>query len=933
MSLGNLSVKVGADITGYTSNMSLAATVARDKMGASATSVEQFRQSLLQTSAQMQQFALSMNQNMAAANQSVMTNSQKMASIMAVGIGGGMEATRTAWDGFQSYVKAKLIITGLAIATGVAAVVFTGIYAAYKAADFVVGLFTGDSYKSASIDALIAINDRVKDLQQTLQLTAQQASATDAAIDAIGANRDEIKEVFANAQTAIHANTEEMDRLGVKYKDVKGNLLPLQEVLKNGNTVLNTYTEGWDRNQAAIALGLGSADKVAKAVELTKEKVQEAGDRLNDYNLGIGTESQAAVARYESAMREFNRETELTSSGFKRAWADQIMPILTDLAEFFREGFPFAVNVFRYSMATVTSLFYGLKTSVYIVAESVIGSIQAIGNVLAGLAAAASRALVGDFAGAKVALVAGWTDAKERLNEIGKGIVTQASHNAAAMRQAWAFDDRRAGLNAAPPESAGRGWTPAPKKDDKIPAGPIDDAAKKFMEGKLKEQEDLIADEQTLLQTREEFLKHYYSEDLITAEDYYTAKSGLIAGNLAGTLAAYDAEIAALEAYKVVHAQESDKQADIVAADNKIAEIRRKKAQAEIQNNKDIAVSYFDLSAERLNIANSLMRAGEIEDKSFASRMASLTAYRNAQVSNQVDADLQMERERKRHQEATIAADLQDKQRTMDTNNFLLQNSKRYSDQVRGYWLAANATVQTSSQQSAKLTASAISSATDGIASSISQAIIYGKNLGESLRNVAASVADSFIQGFIKMQIQKFLIDKTASVAYAATIAAQSSAMVAMAGLAAFASTAAIPIVGPAMAPAAAAAATGMAAVFGGTATAAAAASISARGGYDIPDGINPVVQTHEREMILPKAQADVIRGLAANGGGSSGAPIQVNTSITLSDHGASAQASGDSSEKGRALADMINTQIKYILVRETRQGGILWNQQVRGGA
>lgn len=45
-------------------------------------------------------------------------------------------------------------------------------------------------------------------------------------------------------------------------------------------------------------------------------------------------------------------------------------------------------------------------------------------------------------------------------------------------------------------------------------------------------------------------------------------------------------------------------------------------------------------------------------------------------------------------------------------------------------------------------------------------------------------------------------------------------------------------------------------------------AEVSAEGGYDIPAGKNPMAQLHEKEMVLPKAQADVIRGLAANGGG-----------------------------------------------------------------
>lgn len=49
-------------------------------------------------------------------------------------------------------------------------------------------------------------------------------------------------------------------------------------------------------------------------------------------------------------------------------------------------------------------------------------------------------------------------------------------------------------------------------------------------------------------------------------------------------------------------------------------------------------------------------------------------------------------------------------------------------------------------------------------------------------------------------------------------------------------------------------------------------AEASAEGGYDIPAGTNPVTQLHEKEMVLPRAQAEVIRGLAVNGGARGGA-------------------------------------------------------------
>jgi hypothetical protein len=73
-----------------------------------------------------------------------------------------------------------------------------------------------------------------------------------------------------------------------------------------------------------------------------------------------------------------------------------------------------------------------------------------------------------------------------------------------------------------------------------------------------------------------------------------------------------------------------------------------------------------------------------------------------------------------------------------------------------------------------------------------------------------------------------------------------------VAASAAFASTAAIPYVGPELAPAAA-----------GAAYAAAMAWLpvaSAAGGFDIPAGLNPVTQLHQQEMVLPAHLANPLR-------------------------------------------------------------------------
>lgn len=73
-----------------------------------------------------------------------------------------------------------------------------------------------------------------------------------------------------------------------------------------------------------------------------------------------------------------------------------------------------------------------------------------------------------------------------------------------------------------------------------------------------------------------------------------------------------------------------------------------------------------------------------------------------------------------------------------------------------------------------------------------------------------------------------------------------------------------IPYVGPVLAPIAAGVALAGVLALGSKIS-------SAEGGYDIPRGINPVVQLHEEEMVLPKEQARAVRKMADSGGGSGG--------------------------------------------------------------
>lgn len=118
---------------------------------------------------------------------------------------------------------------------------------------------------------------------------------------------------------------------------------------------------------------------------------------------------------------------------------------------------------------------------------------------------------------------------------------------------------------------------------------------------------------------------------------------------------------------------------------------------------------------------------------------------------------------------------------------------------------------------------------------------------------VAQAIAQMIAQ-WIAQQLIAAVLGKTIG---GTTAASQIMANAGVAASGAYAATAAIPIIGPGLAPAAAA--TALAGAMGFLPLAFAA------GGFDIPSGVNPLTQLHEEEMVLPKNIANPLRSMLAS--------------------------------------------------------------------
>lgn len=148
------------------------------------------------------------------------------------------------------------------------------------------------------------------------------------------------------------------------------------------------------------------------------------------------------------------------------------------------------------------------------------------------------------------------------------------------------------------------------------------------------------------------------------------------------------------------------------------------------------------------------------------------------------------------------------------------------------------------SAQAAEAVTSVLGAATSSLADNIQDLITGQESIGEFFKNVATDMANAIVGALVKMAAQwivyqgvQLLVGSTTQAAAATTLIANAQATAFQASLAAFASTAAIPIVGPILAPGAAAAAASFAApLVAGVATASLAGMAH--------DGIDSVPET-----------------------------------------------------------------------------------------
>jgi hypothetical protein len=735
-----------------------------------------------------------------------------------------------------------------------------------------------------------------------LGTTSEKASVLNVALTRLGIDSDTYLGASQKLSKQVQSNSAAFDVLGVKVRDASGAYRPVTELMGEVNQKLAEITNPIEQNIAGQQVyGKGWAE-VRSILKLTSEQMQASEARARELGLIVGPEGVAMSKQYTLQMRDLG----LVANSLEHHVGSALLPVFVQLgavlskhagpvAQAFGEtmetvgritqgvfgvvtefvglvlgGFKSmgavvtsamgvdavgGMELFGNALKVVEMAFVGLRTATQLGLEfikyMVEGSVQ---NVLR-FADVTQKALALDFEGAKRA----WANGTKIIEE------TQAEH--------WENMKRIAGEGAAQMnEIALRGGKaePAAAKGPDLSKGP-----KYQFKPDEKPGESRMAGWQAELSERKAAIERqgllegkFRQMSLADERAYWGQLMGLSglseAEKSALTRKAAELEMADIkntfdvrvktlhaeeEAYKnnfgeklrielQVQAMYAKGTTEYAEAEKRIAALRREAAQQAQQ------VAQAQADARR----QALLSGIALEEQTLQQAEA-LGLVSHEQVLAQ-----EQQFEERRYQIAYAA--LQDRLALLagsDEDPVKLAQTQAEKEALeQGHQLRLNKIKGDLSQTQLDPVVNVYKAAEQALGGAINGMINRTMTLGQAMKTVWQSITSTVISEISKQLAKKvaaWAVEKALALAGIGTKAVE-------AGAGAAASAASIPYVGWILAIGA------LAAVMGAVNSAKSSVP-SAYAGYDIPAGLNPMTQLHEREMVLPAKHADVIRLMA----------------------------------------------------------------------
>jgi len=785
----------------------------------------------------------------------------------------------------------------------------------------------GVAFKEA-ISETNSWNAEAMKLSKQLGVTTADATGLMVATHKFGIDADTLVQATQKISMQLMKGGHGFEEMGIHVKEASGEFKPAIDIIEETNEKIKAINDPILRNQAGMSAYGKSWAEMQPLLKLTSEQFEEAKQKAQELGIVVSPEQAANTRQYKEAMNEFKLALEAISINIGEA----VLPLFTKLISTFADVAAFVVSalkpafellgfvaqtawdvlaafgafckdvfltvimalaqvsndVFGNSMPSdinyvagilnaFKTFFAGFGTGVKEILEVVSLAVHLVADYFVEFARIVNAALHLDWGGIQAAVSAGTTAIANDLESSMNRMVKIAQDGNQQIVDIWMGTKKKLGAEAAErPPSPQYDFTKGQK--DKKPKSEMGQ-----FEAELAEKKAAYQEEQRLEGSFREFSKEqelaFWEEKLGVvskgSDDEKAIRIKVANDKLSIDKAAFEAEMAQLSAreaaYKnnftaklTIAQQEADAMKKAYGEDSKqyqdaqkhIVEIKRQAAA------QDLAVE------EQRQKQVESMRSAEIDAEEARSNL--LTSLHMQSTQQELANEQDFENQRYAIKEEALRKTLALAEKDFDKNpvkvaelNAQLEaletqhqqklqsiRDKATVDQLKGFTDVFNALQS-------------------GIQKNITAVLEGTETMGQALRSIMTDVVSGIISSFAQMLAQWVTTQVSMLVLGKTTALSNVMSNAATAGAAATASAAAIPLVGWMLAPGAGAEAFAAASSY--------ATVASAAGGFDIPQGVNPLTQLHENEMVLPSKHADTIRNLGDQGGAQ-----QAPTNITI---------------------------------------------------
>ena len=746
------------------------------------------------------------------------------------------------------------------------------------------GIFAVGGLIGRAISSTSDMTSEAMKLSRQLGTTTNEASILAVALDDIQVSTETYAGASSMLTRQVRSNEDALKKMGLETRAAGGGYKDTQTLMQDALKVMMSYKEGTDRNLAAQTLFGRGASEVSGLLRLTAEGMENAAEKAERLGLVVGGDDVQATMDYKNAQNDLND----VLSAFSKAVGTALMPALTSLIVVLTNAAEVVFPHVKNAITGIVIVFDLMKTGAIQMTGLLVTSFSTIIDLVTRVGTAISLVFQGRFNEAKQQMTGFVEETKRKWKELATVISVSSGDffDRTKERALGGMGSQRKGDSLVPkggdrtfvnPKTGKEAketsrmdqWKAELDEEKRATGGLLRDTMameEAFWRKKLTlargNQKETLAIQKELFSINKQQAQKQYDEDkaalqfkLEQEKFSWTARAAILR----------DEANLAKQAYGERSQQHMEALRNIEREEMRHREFLKGIEAEKIQQQQDSSTRRIAMERDVLNFQKEfgVINGREYveavrrqEEEEYQAKLAGLQ-QKKALYAEDEAAQLKIRGE--------LAGLEQEHQRSV------LQSQMEMAREVRQAWTNAMNVV------------------TSTVSSSVQGMIMGTQSAKQAVANIYSNLLGSFIDMGIKMlanwiatQMGMTSITATQSAARgaaeatAATTAAAAdvgaaevsiSAQAAKSGAGTWAAISQIPVIGPFIAPAMAATAFAAAIAFVGKMR-------SASGGYDIPSGVNPMVQAHAEEMILPKEIANPMRDMLAGGGGGGGSVV-----------------------------------------------------------